>query len=122
MPRHKKRQPIPLPVTNEIPQEVTAPVARQTWLERTISRIVGVFALAFVTSVYVQVLPLVLVFLSGYIGISTGDVAMLDAMIFCLSGVALIVPLIYAFIILAKSIWLHLLLHPRLVMPKRKRI
>ena len=93
----------------------------QTWIDRWMSRIIGVIILAFAVSIYTQLVPLTLVFISGYIGVTGASVTTVDGMIFVLTGIALVVPLVVAFLAFARLVINRFIKHPRLKMPYRKK-
>lgn len=70
------------------------------------SRAIGLVVIVMSAAMYVQLVPLVMVFTGGYMGIQSGEVTLnMDLMIWLITGVALVVPMIYIFIQWMKYIW-----------------
>lgn len=65
-----------------------------TLLGRTFLRILGVVAIGVLTGIYFQVVPLLLVLLGGYMGINRLELTV-DAVIYALSGLAIVAPMVY---------------------------
>lgn len=72
----------------------------------SVSRVIGLVVIVMSATMYVQLVPLVMVFIGGYMGIQSGEVTLnMDLMIWLITGIALVVPMIYIFIQWMKYIW-----------------
>lgn len=83
-------------------------------VKKSVLRAVGVILLGVSTSIYVQVLPLVFVFLGGYMRLPLkGSATIMDLSIWILTCVGILIPSIYAFITWMKFVWKRFVRNPQ---------
>lgn len=69
-------------------------------------RVFGLFLMTLVSVIYVQLVPLLLIFLGGYMGIPVdAGINSMDTMIWILASLAMIGPLLYGYIKIITKIW-----------------
>lgn len=83
-------------------------------VKKSVLRAVGVFLLGASISIYVQALPLVFVFLGGYMRLpSDGSATIMDLSIWILTCVGILIPSIYVFIVWMKFVWQRFVRNPQ---------
>lgn len=83
-------------------------------VKKSVVRALGVFLLGASVSIYVQALPLVFVFLGGYMRLpSDGSATIMDLSIWILTCVGILIPSIYVFIVWMKFVWRRFVKNPQ---------
>lgn len=111
-----KQQPVaPVPTVQATAFSPLRAKLEGTLLGRTFLRIVGVAGIGVLTGLYFQVVPLLLVLLGGYMGINKLTLTV-DAVIYALSGLAVVAPMVYFYIKGVLYLWGRLVFarHPSL--------
>lgn len=89
-----------------------------TFMATGLIRTLGIILLIVSTGAYFQLVPLTLVFVGGYLGVQPGATfSDMDTMIWAISGVAFLVPMVWAFIHWVKYIWGRFIIHPISLFP-----
>lgn len=87
----------------------------ETLIGRLVLRLVGVLGISVLSGLYFQMVPLLLVLLGGYLGITRLELTV-DVLIYGLSGFAVVLPLVYFYTKAVAALW-H-----RLVFTSRPRV
>lgn len=96
-----------------VPAATPATQAKPGKLVAFVSRVIGLIAVAFTFAMFVQVVPLLLVFTGGILGIAADSpVQSVDGVIWILTSISLLIPLVYFLIQWVKYLCVRFVVRP----------
>lgn len=91
-----------------------------TFMATGIIRALGIVLLVVSMGAYFQIVPLTLVFIGGYLGVQPGaSYGEMDTLIWAMTGIAVIIPMVWAFIKWVKYVWVRFIIRPISLIPSR---
>lgn len=116
--------PTPLRSIDRSPQPEAEPKSTKQqmvmFMATGLVRTLGIILLIVSMGAFFQIVPLTLVFVGGYLGVQpNATYTEMDTIIWAISSVAFIVPMVWAFIKWVKYIWARFIIHPISLIPSR---
>lgn len=89
---------------------------RKSYVVRQTIRALGLLILGFSASLYIEGLPIVFVFLTGYVGVRLdAKLSTVGSGLWLLSCIGVMLPLLYVFLAWIRFVWHRFLVHPESV-------
>lgn len=99
-------------------ERVTKKKKLGTFMSQGLVRALGVMLLTLSAAVYLQLVPLTLVMLGGYLGVQPdAGLNNMDTLIWGITGFAVVVPMVWVFIKWVKYIWGRFIVQPLSLFP-----